>query len=383
MSHYNPRDGIEASTIRRPMRSGDVLEILDALESKGLQVWLNGGWGVDALLGYQTRDHEDLDITIPTSSRVAFNKIMQELGFTIHRVDNDYNWVLSDKDMRLVDVHLVDFSTTVRDEHGRAMYGPKGLSFEVGSLEGRGTIEGRPVKCETAEFQVAGHTGYELDECDYQDVKALSNRFSIPLPAEHMSELVRRGYEIAADAYARGRDNFENVRFLSELAGRLKKRATVLDLGCGSGRPVDRFLVDRGFKIIGLDISERQIALAKRNVPEATFTVSDMTKLRDKEFHVDAVVSFYAIFHTPRGLHADMFRCIRSFLDAGGWILVSMGAREAEGTESDFHDSEMYWSHYGPEKNRVLIEQSGFVIELDEIDESGGERHQIVLARAT
>lgn len=196
------------------------------------------------------------------------------------------------------------------------------------------------------------------------------------------ADLVRSGYDQVAEAYAESRDRFSNVRYLHELAQQLKSPCTVLDLGCGSGFPVDRYLIDRGFSVIGLDISERQIALARLNVPEATFAMRDMMELKDREFTVDAVVGFYAIFHTPREFHADLFRRIRSFLMPDGLVLVTMGAQEAEGTEPDFHGVEMYWSHYGPETNRAMVEKAGFAVELDEIDERAGEKHRIILARA-
>ena len=59
-----------------------------------------------------------------------------------------------------------------------------------------------------------------------------------------------------------------------------------------------------------------------------------------------------------------------------------MGASEWEGREPDFHGVEMFWSHYGPERNHVMLEAAGFSIVADEIDASGGERHQMLLGRA-
>jgi lincosamide nucleotidyltransferase A/C/D/E len=164
------------------MAASDVVEILDLLEARGIAVWLNGGWGVDALLGHQTREHEDLDITISASDAQAYADLMRELGFTTFRIDNDFNWVLVDHGGRLVDVHLVDFSETRQSEQGVTIYGPAGLPFKIGSLEGHGEISGRQVKCETAEFQVWGHTRYTPDENDYRDVLALCNAFSIAMP---------------------------------------------------------------------------------------------------------------------------------------------------------------------------------------------------------
>jgi len=164
------------------MNASDAVELIDWLQQHGIDVWLNGGWGVDALLGRQTREHEDLDITISASDRDAYTPAMQTMGFAPCRVDNDFNWVLVDSRGRLVDVHLVDFSETTVNDAGVQMYGHAGLPFEVGSLEGRGTIAGKPVKCETAEFQIRGHTTYTPDETDYRDVLALCQAFGIEIP---------------------------------------------------------------------------------------------------------------------------------------------------------------------------------------------------------
>ncbi|MGH2585202.1 MAG: class I SAM-dependent methyltransferase [Dehalococcoidia bacterium] len=194
------------------------------------------------------------------------------------------------------------------------------------------------------------------------------------------SDIVRDGYNRAAERYARQRDQFNSLPYLERLVARLRSGATVLDIGCGAGMPVDRYLVNQGCRVLGVDLSEKQIELARANVPEAAYAVRDMTALAAGEYTVDAVVSFYAVFHTPREGHAALFRMFRGFLPEGGLLLVTMGASDWEGTEEDFHGARMYWSHYGSETNRRLIEVAGFTILLDEIDGSGGERHQVVLA---
>ncbi|MDQ6710327.1 MAG: aminoglycoside nucleotidyltransferase [Candidatus Dormibacteraeota bacterium] len=165
-----------------PVTASDVVELINWLEQHGIDVWLNGGWGVDALLGHQTRPHDDLDITISAKDRDAFTSAMRALGFTVHRIDNEFNWVLLDGKGRLVDVHLVDFTETLISGGGQKMYGPGGLPFEVGSLDGRGVIAGKAVRCETADFQIRGHTSYTPDAADYADVVALCQAFGIEVP---------------------------------------------------------------------------------------------------------------------------------------------------------------------------------------------------------
>jgi hypothetical protein len=116
-------------------------------------------------------------------------------------------------------------------------------------------------------------------------------------------------------------------------------------------------------------------------VPEARFEVMNMLDLHAGQFSVDGIVSFYAIFHTPRDQHARLLQTLGSFLRPGGVLLITMGPDEWEGTEADFHGVEMYWSHFGSERNRRLVEAAGFAVYADEIDTSGGERHQVILAR--
>jgi len=195
------------------------------------------------------------------------------------------------------------------------------------------------------------------------------------------NDLVKEGYNKAAENYSADRDVFENQKYLDRLSELLSSGSTVLDIGCGAGIPVDKYLEENGYKVIGLDISEKQIELAKKNIPNQSFEVKDMSELVDGEFKVDAVVSFYAIFHTPKEQHAELLRKINSFLSEGGLILITMGASEWEGTEDDFHGAKMYWSHYGADKNKEIIQQAGFDILFDEVDDSGGEKHLVILAK--
>jgi len=167
------------------MAPDDVLELLDLFGRAGVEAWLDGGWGVDALLGEQTRPHDDLDIAIRTEDNPVLLVALEGAGFHLYRDDGPYNYVMEDGRGRLLDVHMVDLSCTRLDERGVEVYGPRGLAYEAGAFQGRGTVGGREVACCTAAFQVRSHTGYPLDYNDYRDVLALCRRFGIPLPEEY------------------------------------------------------------------------------------------------------------------------------------------------------------------------------------------------------
>jgi cyclopropane fatty-acyl-phospholipid synthase-like methyltransferase len=192
--------------------------------------------------------------------------------------------------------------------------------------------------------------------------------------------LVKTGYDQAAETYIANRDQFNNTRYLDLLLEHFDHNQLVLDVGCGAGTPIDSYLIARGHRVIGLDISDKQIDLAKKNVPNGTFFVRDMTSLTTNEFAVDAIVSFYAIFHIPREAHQALFYKFHSYLQPGGLLLITMGSTPWEG-EENFHGVPMWWSHYGADKNVELIQSAGFEILLDEIDHSNNEKHQIILAK--
>ncbi|MFD3519516.1 nucleotidyltransferase domain-containing protein [Streptomyces sp. NPDC058653] len=163
------------------MRAEDVLAVLDLLDRAGVEVWLDGGWGVDALLGEQTRPHEDLDIVVRAESLAHHGRTMGDHGFRPLRTE--HRLVLVDDAGRKVDVHTVDLGATRTDERGVRVHGPGGLPCPVGSLNGSGRVRGRRVGCVTPEYQIASHTGYALGEDDERDVLALHHRFGVPLAA--------------------------------------------------------------------------------------------------------------------------------------------------------------------------------------------------------
>jgi len=166
---------------------------------------------------------------------------------------------------------------------------------------------------------------------------------------------------------------------LNELLKRLPKKPSVLDLGCGSGVPFDKFLVQNNCNLIGIDNSKKHLALAKKLVKQAQFINGDFAKVNFKQ-KFNAIVSFYAIFHIPRTEHKKLFKKILALLEKKGLILVTLGAEDMESTVDDFIGSKMMWSSYSLEKNKKLVEQSGFKILIAK-EEKSSEHHLWILAQ--
>lgn len=193
--------------------------------------------------------------------------------------------------------------------------------------------------------------------------------------------LVKTGYNQCAKNYADNRDLFKNQKYLKDLAKELSVGAEILDIGCGSGVPIDKYLLEKGFKVTGIDISEEMVKLAKKNLPNGQYLVRDMTEIDFPESSFDAVVSFYAIFHIPREDHLPLLKKLHTLLKTNGYLLMTMGSSDWEGTEDDFHGAKMFWSHYGREKNIESVKEAGFKIIYETVDTSGDEKHLIIFAK--
>lgn len=194
------------------------------------------------------------------------------------------------------------------------------------------------------------------------------------------SSIVRDGYDRMANKYLSEREKLKTSKYLQQLMKYLPKNASVLDLGCGAGIPVDDILIKAGHEVLGLDISKEQIKLARKNCPRGDYAVADIAELKENEYQMDGIVCFYTLFHLPRTEHKKLLTVIHSFLQKNGMLLVTMGDREFEGRHVMLGE-EMWSSQFGTTKNAKLVTDTGFEILLNEIDKSGGERHQIILAR--
>jgi len=155
------------------MTAADVVDIITLLEQNGIEVNVDGGWGVDALLGEQTRKHEDLDIALQYKFVPKLRELLEARGYKdIPRFDtSEWNFVLGDDKGHLIDIHAYTF-----DENGNNIFG---ITYKPRHLTGTGIINDCTVKCIPPDVMVEFHTGYEKDEKDYQDVKALCERFGI------------------------------------------------------------------------------------------------------------------------------------------------------------------------------------------------------------
>jgi len=165
------------------MTASALVELLQLFDDAAIPVWLDGGWGVDALLGVQTRRHKDVDIILRVADVLKLQEILERRGFTIREGAPPTSFVLADSSGLEVDVHAVVFDT---DGNGvYRMQNGEDWIFPAEGFRGRGIVAGRSIPCLSPSTQVLCHAnGYAPAEVDLRDMALLQKRFGVELPPQ-------------------------------------------------------------------------------------------------------------------------------------------------------------------------------------------------------
>lgn len=177
------------NTQETQMTAEKLLEIYQDLKNQEVQIIIDGGWGIDALLGEETRPHKDLDFWVDMNQQEKVQAYFEDNGYS--KLSDAVPWHYSyQKDNVLVDIHPLRMTP---DGEGASL-SPKGLPpFPQSALNGIGHILGSEVRCISAEYRVGCLTkaygivtldGKEINEKDYQDVKLLCDKLNLELPID-------------------------------------------------------------------------------------------------------------------------------------------------------------------------------------------------------
>lgn len=182
-------------------------------------------------------------------------------------------------------------------------------------------------------------------------------------------DIVAAGYDLIAErhlAWIHEIDGDPRLRFLHDLLARLPERPAVLDLGCGAGVPCTALLAEHG-DVTGVDVSARQLELARQRVPGARFVQADMATADFPSGSFDAVTAFYSVAHVPRDEHAELFLRIAGWLRPGGHFLAALGCGATDGTVADWLGAPMFFSSHDAPTNRRLLAGAGLDVRVDEL----------------
>jgi SAM-dependent methyltransferase len=209
---------------------------------------------------------------------------------------------------------------------------------------------------------------------------------------------MQNSYDYIAEQW---HSNFRGQAYLDRVLGYVDKildglpaGAKVLDLGCGTGNPIAIYIIQKGFRVVGVDQSKKMLEIAKQVVPEAEFIHSDMLEIQFTDKFA-AAVAWDSIFHVERKYHSAIYHKLANSLALGGRLLLSVGGSDvdssvedstsddagAKGFTSEMFGQTFFYSGYEPQVARNLLEAEGFEIEMWEVDDPSSRGHIAVIAR--
>ena len=183
----------------------------------------------------------------------------------------------------------------------------------------------------------------------------------------------RQTYNLAAERYHELFHNEMNEkeydrRLLDSFASRFHKDSWICDAGCGPSGHIGRYVFDKGIQVVGVDISDKCVELARRYNPKMRFERGDIGNLAFDDDSFDGIISYYSIIDTPKRYVGRIFREFHRVLKPGGNLLVAVKAGTTEGYMKDLLgiQTEIYFTLFTEKEITRYFEQAGFLLEFIE-----------------
>ncbi len=181
------------------------------------------------------------------------------------------------------------------------------------------------------------------------------------------SALNRASYDAIAPHWDAARTGFSGREraYLDALLDGLSAGAVVLDLGCGTGRPMAEHVVGRGHRIVGVDQSAALLALARSRFPAETWIESRIEDyVPDRRFA--AAISWDALFHVPRERHEAILARVTQALAPGGRLMLTAGGSAHPGFTDEMFGARFFYDSHAPDDTRALLRRLGLRVLIDE-----------------
>lgn len=196
-----------------------------------------------------------------------------------------------------------------------------------------------------------------------------------------MSEVLHI-YEANAAAFDRDRGRqLMEAGYLDALLDRLPPhRRSVLDVGCGAGEPIARYLTDNGCTLTGIDGAAAMIDLCASRFPDMTWIVADMRTLRLQR-RFDAIVAWDSFFHLAHDAQRAMFPIFRDHIVPRGLLLFTSGPQHGEAI-GELYGERLYHASLSTEEYRALLDANGFEVLMHTVEDPECGRHTVWLAQS-
>ena len=191
---------------------------------------------------------------------------------------------------------------------------------------------------------------------------------------KHINSLTQQAYNLAASKY---HDLFHNEmdkkeydrKLLDSFVTKFNQDSIICDAGCGPSGHIAKYLYNKGVKVIGVDISEKCVELARLNNPDMRFECEDIGNMPFDENSFDGVISYYSIINTPKIYLNKIFNEFRRVLKPKGYLLLAVKAGTAEGYVDDLLGikTKIYSALFTREEIAGYFKEAGFVMKFIDV----------------
>lgn len=194
-----------------------------------------------------------------------------------------------------------------------------------------------------------------------------------PVPATSGADRVvglyqRHGLAWAADR----RDRLTEGGWLDRLLAPAPEGARILDLGCGSGRPIARALIERGCQVTGVDTAPDLIDLCGAAFPDHDWRVADMRGL-DLGCVFDGVIAWDSFFHLDHDAQRAMFAVFRRHAAPSAGLMFTSGPEHGIAM-GEYGGEPLFHASLDPTEYRALLARHGFAVEAYAPDDPESSR---------
>lgn len=179
---------------------------------------------------------------------------------------------------------------------------------------------------------------------------------------------VYKAYEHIVDWFDKARTKtLMESEYLHLIVNSIPDGASVLDLGCGTGEPLAQFFIERGFKVIGVDGSEKMIELCRKRFPNEEWLVADMRELNLKR-KFDVILAWHSFFHLDKASQRAMFPLFAAHLKPNGILAFTSGVEEGE-VWSNNGGQDLYHASLSTGEYERLLKAAAFKILTHKIND--------------
>lgn len=177
----------------------------------------------------------------------------------------------------------------------------------------------------------------------------------------------RDSYNAIAARWDAARSGFygREREYLATLLDGLPAGGHVLDLGCGTGRPLAEQVLAAGHQVTGVDQAEALLAIARERLPAGTWIHGRIEEF-ESEQRFDALICWDALFHIDRRWHAPLIAGFARLLAPGGRLMLTCGGSEHPPFTDTMFDHTFAYDSHPPQKVLELLAAQGFAPRISE-----------------